>query len=295
MPKMKHILLPIDFAPRTHAAACYAAVLAGRFDALLTLLHVLPPVNPAWELAGGGGGGLLVQEALERQKGEAERKLKAYLADEFRHFEVQRMLAEGDPALTILDYAHSENVDLIVMPTRGCGVFRRFLLGSVTAKVLHDAPCPVLTTQHTEDVQPDSRWQLRSILCAMNPGSGDEKAMHWAHWLASVFGAQLSIVHALPSFALRPETYYLESDVGRVLAQDVRERIKKMLSAAGIVNAPIYIQNGGSVARGVRSVAQDHRADLVVIGNSSENGNRGRLRTDAYAIIRESPCPVVRV
>ncbi|HYK91605.1 MAG TPA: universal stress protein [Acidobacteriota bacterium] len=295
MPKMKHILLPIDYTPRTHAAVRYAAVLAGRIDASLTLLHVLPPVNPAWELAGGGGGGLLVQEALGRQKDDAERKLNAYLADELRHFEVQRMLAEGDPAVTVVDYAHSKGVDLIVMPTRGCGVFRRFLLGSVTAKVLHDARCPVLTTQHAEDVQPDFGWELRSILCAVNPGSGDEKAIHWAHGLASVFGAQLSIVHALPSFALRPETYYLESDIGRVLAQDMRERIEKMLSAAGIVNAPIYIQNAASVAKGVRSVAQDHRADLVVIGHSSGNGNSGRLRTDAYAIIRECPCPVVSV
>ena len=295
MPKMKHILLPVDFTPRTHVAVRYAAVLAGRIDASLTLLHVLPPVNPAWELAGGGGGGILVQEALGRQKDDAERKLNVYLADELQHFEVERILAEGDPALTILDYAHSKGVDLIVMPTRGCGVFRRFLLGSVTAKVLHDARCPVLTTQHAEDVQPDFGWELRSVLCAVNPGSGDEEAMHWAHGLASVFGAQLSIVHTLPSFALRPETYYLESDIGRVLAQDMRERIEKMLSAAGIVNVPIYIQNGGSVARGVRSVAQDHRADLVVIGHSLENGNRGRLRTDAYAIIRESPCPVASV
>ena len=97
MPKMKHILVPVDYAPRTHAAVCYAAVLAGRIDASLTLLHVLPPVNPAWELAGGGGGGLLVQEALGRQKDDAERKLKAYLADELQHFEVERILAEGDP------------------------------------------------------------------------------------------------------------------------------------------------------------------------------------------------------
>jgi nucleotide-binding universal stress UspA family protein len=172
-------------------------------------------------------------------------------------------------------------------------VFRRFLLGSVTAKVLHDAQCPVLTTQHAEDVQPDFDWELRSILCAVNPGSGDEKTVHWAHWLALLIGAQLSIVHALPSFAFRPETYYLESDIGRVLAQDVRERIEKcFLRPASSMRQFTY--RTAPVARGVRSVAQDHRADLVVIGHSG-NGNSGRLRTDAYAIIRESPCPVVSV
>jgi nucleotide-binding universal stress UspA family protein len=295
MLKIEHILLPIDYSPRSHAAVGYAVILARRFHSSLTVLHVLPHVNPALELVGPCGGGVLVQDALARQTEDAERQLKSYLAGEFQHLEVQRVLAEGDPAPTILDWAHSRGVDLIVMPTRGFGVFRRFLLGSVTAKVLHDARCPVLTTQHAGDVPPDFAWELHSILCAVNPGSGDEKAMHWAHGLASVFGAQLSIVHALPSFALRPETYYLESDIGRVLARDMKERIEKMLSAAGILKAPIYIQNGGSVARGVQSVAQDHRADLVVIGHSSGNGDRGRLRTDAYAIIRESPCPVVSV
>jgi nucleotide-binding universal stress UspA family protein len=67
-----------------------------------------------------------------------------------------------------------------------------------------------------------------------------------------------------------------------------------MLSAAGILDATIYIQ-GGSAAKVVRAVAQDHRADLVVIGRASGAGNMGRLRTDSYAIIRESPCPVVSV
>jgi nucleotide-binding universal stress UspA family protein len=106
MPKMKHILLPVDYKPPTNTTIWYAVVLAGRMDASLTLLHVVPPVNPDWELAGGGGGGLLVPEALGRQKNDAEEKLRAYFADELRHLEVP-LPAEGDPALTILDYAHS--------------------------------------------------------------------------------------------------------------------------------------------------------------------------------------------
>ena len=291
---MKHILLPVDFSPRTKAAVRYATTLANRFHSTLTVLQVLVPMDIALEVAGGGGGGILVQEALAHQRNEAERKLQAFLADELRDFDARRVLAEGDPALTIVDYARSNNVDLIVTPTRGCGVFRRFLLGSVTAKVLHDAPCPVLTTQHAEEVQPDSNWKLRDILCAVNPGSGDESAIRWAHELASAFGSRLSIVHAIPSMTLHPETYFLQSDVGRVLASDVRDRIVKMLASANIMDAAIYIQHG-TAAVVARSVAEDHHADLLVIGHPAGIGNRGRLRTDSYAIIRESPCPVVSV
>jgi nucleotide-binding universal stress UspA family protein len=290
---MKHILLPVDFSPRAQAAVRYATALAGRFHSSLTVLDVLVPVNVALEVAGGGGG-TLVEEVLARQRNDAERKLQAFLADELRDFEVRRVLAEGDPALTIVDYARSNKVDLIVTSTRGCGVFRRFLLGSVAAKVLHDAPCPVLTTQHTDEIQLDFNWDIREILCAVNPGSGDESAVHWAHQLASAFGARLSIIHAMPSLTLSPETYYLESYMGKVLAGDVRERIVKMLSAADAMDATIYIQHG-SAANVVRAAAEDHRADLVVIGRAAGNGNRGRLRADSYAIIRESPCPVVSV
>ena len=63
-------------------------------------------------------------------------------------------LAQGDAATEIVQFAMRENVDLIAMPTRGCGVFRKMLLGSVTAKVLHDASCPVWTSSHTEHVTP---------------------------------------------------------------------------------------------------------------------------------------------
>jgi nucleotide-binding universal stress UspA family protein len=75
----------------------------------------------------------------------------------------------------------------------------------------------------------------------------------------------------------------------------MREKLAKEIEAAGIKNASIHIQSGGSVAKAVRSLAEDNHVDLVVIGHTSGSGNHGRLRTDSYAIIRESPCPVVSV
>src|SRR5207245_2957797 len=55
----------------------------------------------------------------------------------------------GDPAAEITHYAEKNQVDLIMMPTHGYGRFRNMLLGSVTAKVLHDAHCPIWTAAHT--------------------------------------------------------------------------------------------------------------------------------------------------
>jgi nucleotide-binding universal stress UspA family protein len=51
----------------------------------------------------------------------------------------------------------------------------------------------------------------------------------------------------------------------------------------------------GSVAQTTREVAEGTHADLLVIGRGHEHGTLGRLPTNTYAIIRESPCPVIAV
>ena len=61
---------------------------------------------------------------------------------------MRRLIYEGDPEAQIAAFTQAEDIQLIVMPTHGYGVFRRFLIGSGTSKVLHDVSCPVLTGVH---------------------------------------------------------------------------------------------------------------------------------------------------
>ena len=60
--------------------------------------------------------------------------------------------------------------DLIMMPTHGYGPFRRFLLGSVTAKILHDATCPVWTSTHLETSVGTGKVGIRKVLGAVDFG-----------------------------------------------------------------------------------------------------------------------------
>jgi len=291
---MKHILSPVDFSPRGVVAAQWVAMLAKRFNSSLTMLHVLPAINMAFELAGCGGG-YTVQEVLAHQKLETEEILQSFLINEFQNIKMNRVLAEGDPAAMIVDYAQTNNVDLILMPTSGCGAFRRFLLGSVAAKVLHDSRCPVLTTQHTKELQPNSVCAVHNILCAVQLELGDDRLIRFAREFACAFGAQISIVHAMTSLRPHPETYYLESDMGRLLARSIRDKIDKMLSVCDALDVPVYIESGNSVAGVLRSFAQDHHADLIMIDRTFGNRNHGRLRAESLEIIRESPCPVLSI
>jgi hypothetical protein len=86
-----------------------------------------------------------------------------FLQDEFAGVLLSRVLVEGDPATEIVNHAKNERIDLIMMPTHGHGPFRALLLGPVTAKVLHDAECPVRTTAHTDKkmADPADRWSRK--------------------------------------------------------------------------------------------------------------------------------------
>ena len=53
----------------------------------------------------------------------------------------------GSPAVVGLDFAESNNIDLIVMGSRGLGVVKGVLLGSVSQYVVEQAKCPVLVVK----------------------------------------------------------------------------------------------------------------------------------------------------
>jgi nucleotide-binding universal stress UspA family protein len=61
------------------------------------------------------------------------------VAQELQGCRVVQFVERGDPTQVILSYARNGDFDLVMMPTHGYGPFRRYLLGSVTAKILHDA------------------------------------------------------------------------------------------------------------------------------------------------------------
>ncbi len=148
MVPLSKILLPVDFSERCLGAARYAESLAAHFQAEIGLLHVVEPLR--YDFGELEFAGSVANEVMRSRAALARQQLEAFLESELAGARVSRVLLEGDPARRIVEYAHEQQVGLIAMPTHGYGPFRRFILGSVTAKVLHDADCPVLTGVHLE-------------------------------------------------------------------------------------------------------------------------------------------------
>jgi nucleotide-binding universal stress UspA family protein len=285
MPSLSRILLPIDFSERSIGAAQYAKTLAGRFGSQVTLLHVLlaTPYGAGFEVAGGA----VIADWIRNRTELATKDLAGFLPGEWQGLDVSRVLLEGDPAGRIVEFARDQHLDLIIMPTHGYGPFRRFILGSNTAKVLHDADCPVWTGVHMQESPAAPVPSFRRILCAVDLGPQSERTLAWAAWLAREFQAQLTLMHAM---ACTSDT---EGSWRAQVRETVEDEFARLQTELGL-QADVLI-DAGEPSRVICTAAARLHADVLVIGRGSAAGVFGRLRTNAYAIIRESPCPVVSV
>jgi nucleotide-binding universal stress UspA family protein len=107
----------------------------------------------------------------------------------------------------------------------------------------------------------------------------------WARDFSAAFGARVTIVHAM-SESQFPGTPGHDPNQARGAIGYLKERLG--------VTGDLVIEEG-EPAKAVLAAAARVNADLLVIGRSASEGVMGRLRTNAYSIIRESPCPVVSV
>ena len=274
------------------AAARSARFLGEHFHSRLTLLHVIPPAH--YDVGPLEAAGTVLPE-IDRVRGEqARRELTAFLADELAGSGIERAVLEGEPAARIVAFAHDRQVDLIVMPTHGYGPFRRFILGSNTAKVLHDADCPVWTGVHMPEAPAAyarGAQPFGHVLCAVDLGPQSAKALEWAAWLQQEFGGGLSVMHVTAAAAeLSPGA---EAHWRTQIREAVREEIERLQETVG-TRAEVVIE-AGETASAICGAAGRLAAGVLVIGRGSAAGVYGRLRTNAYAIIRQSPCPVVSV
>jgi len=285
MSAINRILLPIDFSERSSGAARYARTLAERYSSRVTLLHVITPAQ--YELGALEIGGSMLADLYANRNAAVAADLENFAAEHFSGIETERLVLEGDPARLIVTRAHDDSADLIVMPTHGYGPFRRFILGSIAAKVLHDADCPVWTGIHLEAARDEAPVHFRNVLCALDLGPHTGATLRWAAEFQKVFGTRLSVVHASTSQPgdegqWRPKVEEALIANAREIEQEVGVEIRTFVEA-------------GDPPRVVCTAAERLQADLLVIGRGTARGVFGRLRANAYAIIRQSPCPVVSV
>lgn len=149
------LLVPVDGSNASINAVKKSLELARKYNFSIKLISVVAEKNSEYrrhENAWRGVDGSIISESedLEKQlekkiKENAERLLNAIVSKlDFSGVRVETEVLLGEPYVKILETAKNDNIEMIIMSNRGFSKVKRFFVGSVTQRVISEAPCPVL-------------------------------------------------------------------------------------------------------------------------------------------------------
>lgn len=289
MPLFHNILFPVDYSKRSHAVAPAVFAMATRNQAHLTLLH-------SFELPIGGYGDTYayMPSTIEDFHKASQFSMDRFAKEHFSEYNpalLKTVVESGGPVESIVEYVDENAIDLIMMTSHGHSRFRALLLGSVTAGVLHDTHCPVWTDVHCDE-SPAPAGPCQNVVCAIDLSEKSVEPLRFAKRMACENRAQLYIVHSEPAIEdiIHSQS---ASRFHRFLEYRAREDYAPLAQKANL-EAPIEVVSG-PLGESIADAVRRHKGDLLVIGRGVIEETLGRLRTDAYDIIRQSPCPVLSV
>lgn len=273
----KKILLPLDGSTLAEQAIEPALTLAEQTGGKVILVQV-PVMDLIVSHPVIGGYGVLLPD---QSSDEAFAQANAYLSQIQNKYQrsgitIVPMVVEGDPASAIVDTAVLEKADLIVMSTHGRSGLDRFIMGSVTEKVLQKAPCPVLALRSGDPI--------RNVLMTLDGSAMSETAVKPGLDLARGLGAHPIILRVdnrdsyLDQREL-DEINHLESGLAEQVMDGFYNRIPDYVKR--IVGQ--YEEEDGeietTIAEGdpadyILRVAADKKVDVIVMATHGRTGLR---------------------
>lgn len=291
---IRTILCPQDFSDFSPRALEHAAALATWYDADVIALHVQPVVTSVEAMPVAVGPVPMPQVSEESIRRELESHLAPLERAGIRH--VSR-LVEGSPVEQILRVASESACDLIVMGTHGRSGFERWVLGSVTEKVLRKSTIPVMTvSQRTLPTVAAGRPPFARILCGVDFSPSSLRAVEVALSIAQEGCAELTLLHVmegLPSFQLESQGF----DVTRyreVLEADLQGQLRKVVpEGAKDWCRPTTLVVEGKPWQRLLEVAKERHAELIVLGVHGRNPLDVMLfGSTTHHVVRGAEAPV---
>ena len=272
-PGFKTILCPVDFGELSAHALRHASLLAGCGNAKVIAIYANWFEAPAYFTAG------RVDELQKQYREafvEAEHSLKAFVDSTLGESgdEVETRVVEALPADGILGLAASMDADLIVMGTHGRSGFNRWMLGSVTERILRESPVPLLT------VRAAPRGPVRRILSPIDGTAASRNAFRLAAGLGACFNAEITAVYVHESGSAQSVP-----DLCNWIPAEARQRC----------NIRELVRHGDP-AEEIVALASEEAFDLLVIGAPHRRFFEGLvLGTTTLRAVRHAPCPVLTV
>ena len=272
----KKILFAVDFSDRARSMARSVRALAQHCDAEVKVLHVLAAEE---------------HNAPVPRAADARQRLNALISEDLAGCNVVVYLTPGDPGSTIVSVAR-QGSDLIMMPTSGHGAFVRSLIGSVTAQVVHSAPCPIWTSAHEKSDRAFQERGIKTILCAVDLSSRSSLVLQTAIRTAELCRSEVRLVHVMELSHSSTRADWT-AERREQTASAVEEQLRQLARSSG--GTPTIEVLEGSPVKDVIGAAERSHADLIVLGRTQVLEREGWPTSTGYGIIAASHCSVLNV
>ncbi|HWB95718.1 MAG TPA: universal stress protein [Bryobacteraceae bacterium] len=191
-------------------------------------------------------------------------------------FDTEAHPGKGSTASRVLEFARGGGADLIFIPRHDSGALEATIAG-----VLGKAQCPVWIAPARQAAEKDAA--SGPVLCAVEPGAGNEEHLVSAAGIAQAYGAKLHLIHAVPEV---PEARLRLAAFERAMGWLMEFRRKLARTSEVAVHA-------GEVVKVLVRAAQTRGASLLVIGHGEAGGPPGHLGAHTYRIARDASCAVL--
>jgi Universal stress protein UspA and related nucleotide-binding proteins len=281
------ILLPFDSSEGAIKVLHHVSQLADWADATIQILYVADTARDSVTVVEGETIDMLEQKGEDIVE-EAAKTLDTHSVS------YDTDVVQGNPSPTIVDYAERYEQDLVVMPTHGREGVSRYLIGSVSEKVVRLSSVPVLTVR----MQPDEtvEFPYENILL---PTDGSTAATHAADHVLSLAASLDATVHVLSVVGKTALGLDVRStSPGSENEQAATEAVEAVVSEAetrGVTDIVRHIEDGTPIEE-ILGCIESNDIHAVGMGTTGKRGtDRILLGSVAEKTVRSAPTPVLTI
>lgn len=281
------ILFPTDGSEPAESVLDYALQIASEHEATIHILNVADTSQ--------GSLTRIREEVIDvlEQEGEQIVADAAKRATE-QGVSVVSEVRQGDPSTSIVEYGDQSDIDLIVMPTHGRRGLKRFLLGSVTERVINTAELPVVAVN--PDRERPLTYPCQNVLVPTDGSRGAELALSEGIAVAKATGAALHLFHVVETGSLGPDARSILKE-GELTerANEIMTTATETAEAASLETIKSEIEVGVP-SKEIRNYMEANEIDLAILGTHGETDfSRYMMGGVSAKIVRTSPVPVMWV
>lgn len=276
---INHILVPLDGSTLAECVLPHVIAIAPVTNARVTLLHVMQP------LQNGRGGGAVDPIEWHLQKQNSEKYMDQIVGqlNEAGILGVERVILEGRPDNTVVEFAHNNNVDLIVLSTHGQSGLSGWNVSGVVQKILLRAYKSILLVRaYMSASGGETKVRYKRVFIGMDCSPRSEFVLPFAISLAQFHKSQVILEtvvekpQAINRFPLSEEYTNLIQKLVERNTQAAKHYLKQLVTQFSMKDVKLksHVSTGDSAIAVLHDLAEESNADLVMLVAHGSSGER---------------------